>query len=71
MAKCIKTQTYTSEDFESKAQELIHIAFAMSEERILAAPCLRSPRGNALAEGAMTVKYALRAFLAVSRILDK
>ena len=71
MAQRIKTQTYTSEDFESKAQELIHIAFPMSEERILAAPGLISPIGNALAEGAMTVKYALRAFLAISRLKDK
>lgn len=71
MAKRIKTQTYTSEDFEAKAQELIHMAFTISEERIYAAPHLRSPIGNALAEGAMTVKYALRAFLAVSRIQDK
>ena len=71
MAKRIKIQTYTSEDFEAKAQELMHMAFTMSEERIFAAPCLRSPIGNALAEGAMTVKYALRAFLAISRIQDK
>ena len=71
MAKRIKTQTYTSEDFESKAQELIHIAFTMSEERIFAAPYLRSPIGNVLAESAMTLKYALRAFLATTRLKDQ
>lgn len=71
MNRRIKTQTYTSEDFEAKAQELMHIAFTISEERIYAAPHLRSPIGNALAERAMTVKYALRAFLAVTRLEDK
>ena len=49
----------------------MHMAFTMSEERIFAAPRLRSPIGNALAEGAMTVKYALRAFLAVTRLEDR
>ena len=71
MAKRTIKQTYTSEDFEAKAQELLHMVFTMSEERIFAAPRLRSPVGNALAEGAMTVKYALRAFLAVYRMHDK
>lgn len=71
MAKRVKTQTYTSEDFEVKAQELIHMAFTMSEERIFAAPRLRSPIGNALAEGAMTLKYALRALLATTRLKDQ
>lgn len=71
MAKRIKTQTYTSEDFEAKAQELMHMVFTMSEERILASPSLRDPVGNALAEGAMTLNYALRAFLAVTRLKSK
>lgn len=71
MTKRIKKQTYTSEDFETKASELMHIAFTMSEERIFAAPRLRSPIGNALAEEAMTLKYALRAFLATTRLKDQ
>ena len=71
MKKRIKTQTYTSEDFAVKAQELMHMVFAMSEERIFSAPRLRSPIGDAPAEGAMTVKYALRAFLAITRLKDE
>ena len=70
MAKRIKTQTYTSEDFEAKAQELIHMVFTMSEERIFDEPGRRSLIGNLLAEGAMTLKYALRSFLAVYRMND-
>ncbi len=71
MANRTKTQTYTNEEFEAKAQELMHIALTMSEERIFAAPRLRSPVGKTLAEGAMTLNYALRAFLAVSRMQGK
>lgn len=71
IAKRTKTQTYTNEEFEAKAEELMHMVFTMSEERIFAAPRLRSPVGNALAERAMTLNYALRAFLAVSRMQGK
>ena len=71
MAKRTKIQTYTNEDFEAKAQELLHMALTMSEERIFAAPRLKAPIGNTLAEAAMAVKYALRAFLAVSRLHGK
>lgn len=71
MAKRTKKRTYTNEEFETKAQELIHMALMMSEARILAAPRLESPIGNALAETAMIVKYALQGFLAVIRLQDK
>lgn len=66
-----KTLTYTSEEFEAKAEELMHMVFTMSEERIFADPGQRSLIGNALAEGAMTLRYALRGFLAVYRMQDK
>ena len=66
MAKRTKVQTYTNEDFEAKAQELRRIALTMSEERIFAAPRLESPIGDTLAEAAMALNYAMRAFLAVS-----
>lgn len=68
MAKRTKTRAYTNEEFEAKAQELIHMALMMSEARILAAPRLKSPIGDTLAEAAMTAKYALQAFLAVNRL---
>ena len=71
MAKRIKTLTYTSEEFEAKAEELMHMVFTMSEEHIFAGPGQRSLIGNALAEGAMTLNYALRVFLAVYRMHDK
>ncbi len=71
MAKCTKEKTYTNEDFEAKAQELLHMALTMSEERILAAPRLKAPIGLTLAEAAMALHYALRTFLAVSRLQGK
>ena len=71
MAKRTVVQTYTNEDFEAKAQELLSMALAMSEERILAAPKLETPIGNALAEAAMALKYAMRTFLAVNRLQGK
>ena len=71
MAKRTKIQTYTNEDFEAKAQELRHIALTMSEERIFAAPRLRAPIGDTLAEAAMALNYAMRTFLAVSRLHGK
>ena len=71
MAKRAKVQTYTNEDFEAKAQELRHIALTLSEERIFAAPRLNAPIGDALAEAAMPLNYAMRTFLAVSRLYGK
>ena len=71
MAKRTETLTYTSEEFEAKAEELMHMVFTMSEERIFSDPCQRSLIGNALAEGAMTLHYAVRSFLAVYRMKDK
>ena len=71
MAKRTKKKTYAIEEFETKAQELLHIALVMSEERIHAAPRLNSPAGSSLAEAAMTIKYALRAFIATERLKIK
>lgn len=71
MAKRTKTLTYTNEEFESKAEELMHMVFTMSEERIFSDHGERAAIGNVLAEGAMTLHYAVRGFLAVSRMKDK
>lgn len=71
MAKRTKTMTYTSEEFQAKAQELMHMVFTMSEERIFLDPGQRSLIGNALAEGAMTLRYAIRGFLAIYQMKDK
>ena len=71
MAKRTKKQTYTNEKFEAKAQEMMHMALNMSEERICAFSRLETPIGHTLADAAMTLHYALRAFLAVSRLQGK
>ena len=60
--------TYSIEEFERRAQELVHIMLALCEERIHAAPRLESPIGNTMAEAAMSVKYALQAFIAIERL---
>ena len=71
MAKRTKKQTYTNEEFEAKAQEMMHMALSMSEERICAAPKLKAPIGLTLAAAVMTLNYAMRTFLAVSRLQGK
>lgn len=71
MAKRTKKLTYTSEEFEAKAEKLLHMVFTISEERIFSESGQRSLIGNVLAEEAMTLNYALRSFLAVYRMHDK
>ena len=71
MANRTKEKTYSIEEFEAKAQELLHIALVMSEERIHAAPRLESPIGKTMAESAMSLQYALRAFIAIERLQGK
>lgn len=71
MAKRTKKQTYTNEDFEAKAEELLSMALTMSEERIFAAPRLKSPIGRTMADAVMTLNYAMKTFLTVSRLQGK
>ena len=71
MTKRTNKQTYTSDEFEILAQKIMSMALTMSEERIHAATKLKSPTGHIMAEVAMTLRYALRAFLAVSRLPGK
>ncbi len=71
MANRTKEKSYTIEEFEAKAQELLHIALVMSEERIYAAPRLNAPIGRTMAEAAMGVQHALRTFIAIERLQGK
>lgn len=71
MATRTKEQIYTIKEFENKAQELIHIMLILCEERIHAAPTLNSPIGKTMAEAAMSVKYAIRTFIAIERLQGK
>ena len=71
MAKRTYEKTYLVEDFERKAQELIHIMLTLCEERIYAVPRLNAPVGKTMAEAAMSVKYAIRTFIAVERLKGK
>ena len=71
MANRTRKKIYTIEEFEAMAQELLHIALTMSEERIHAVPRLESPIGKAMAEATMNVKYALRTFIALERLHGK
>lgn len=71
MAKRTMAQTYTNEDFEAKAQELLHMALTMSEERVYAFSRQEAPNGYTLTEAVMALHYAMRTFLAVSRLQGK
>ena len=71
MEKRTREQKYTKEDFEAKAQEVIHMVLTMSEDRIMANSQLDTPAEKALPEIAMTVSSALRAFLAILYLQDK
>lgn len=66
-----KKQTVTIQEFEGKAQELIHIMLTLCEERIFAAEKLNSPVGKTMAEAAMCLKYAIRTFIAIERLNGK
>lgn len=58
----------TIQDFESKAQDLIHVMLAICEGRMLTEEKLNSSVGAALAEAALTVKASLRTFVFIERL---
>ena len=53
---------FTIQDFESKAQELIHIMLAICEKRLWTAGNQNDPMGTTLAEAALAVKASIRTF---------
>ena len=59
---------FTIQDFENKAQELLHIMLTMCEERMLTAEKVNSPMGAALAEAALAVKASIRTFIFIERL---
>jgi hypothetical protein len=61
----------TIQDFENKAQELIHIMLAICEKRLWAAENQNDPVGAALAEAALAVKASIRTFVFVERLPGK
>ncbi len=63
-----RERTVTIQDFENKAQELLHIMLTMCEERMLTAEKVNSPMGAALAEAALAVKASIRTFIFIERL---
>ena len=63
-----RERTVTIQDFENKAQELLHIMLTMCEERMLTAEKVNSPMGDALAEAALAVKASIRTFIFIERL---
>ena len=63
-----RERTVTIQDFENKAQELLHIMLTMCEERMLTAEKEDSPMGAALAEAALAVKASIRTFIFIERL---
>ncbi len=68
----MEKQTYSIQDFEKKAQELISLTFAYCEEELRKSrqlhPKLRAPRDTALAAAALSVQQRIKSFLAVLQI---
>ena len=63
-----RERTVTIQDFENKAQELLHIVLTRCEERMLTAEKVNSPMGAALAEAALAVKASIRTFIFIERL---
>ena len=63
-----RERTVTIQDFENKAQELLHIMLTMCEERMLTAEKVNSQMGAALAEAALAVKASIRTFIFIERL---
>lgn len=61
----------TIQDFECKAQELIHIMLAICEKRMSAVEKRNSSAGDTLAEAALTVKGSIRTFIFIERLPGK
>jgi hypothetical protein len=61
----------TIQDFENKAQELIHIMLVICEKRLWAAGNQNDPVGATLAEAALAVKASIRTFVFIERLPGK
>ena len=59
---------FTMQDFETKAQELLHIMLNICEARMLTTEKANSPMGATLAEAALTVKASIRTFVFIERL---
>ena len=59
---------FTIQDFEFKAQELIHIMLAICERRVCRVENENSPAGAALAEAALAVKASIRTCVFIERL---
>ena len=62
---------FTTQDFEDKAQELIHIMLAICEKRLWTAGNQNDLMGTTLAEAALAVKASIRTFVFIERLKDK
>lgn len=62
---------FTVQDFEGKAQELIHIMLAICEKRLWTTENQNDPVGTALAEAALAVKASIRTFVFIERLPNK
>ena len=71
MAKSTKKHAYTNEDFEAKAQEIMSMALAMCEKRVVGFQQQEAPNGYAMTRAVMTLNFALKTFLTISRLEGK
>lgn len=63
-----KYTNYALEDMETKAQELIHMAFMFCEQKMKSCDETNSPEIKALAAAALSLEKAVLAYIAIKRI---
>lgn len=56
------------ESFEQKAEDLVSVMLALTEERFFAAPRCSSPMSRTQASAALAVKHSLDAFMAIAKL---
>ena len=59
---------FTMQDFDKKAQELLHIMLTICEARMLTAEKVNSPVGATLTEAALAIKASIRTFVFIERL---
>lgn len=62
---------FSIQDFESKAQELIHIMLDICEKRLWTAENQHDLVGTTLAEAALAIKASIRTFVFIERLPSK
>ena len=64
----LNEETFALRDFEQAAENLIHMMFVLTEQRINSQQDREKPVGRALAETALTINAAIRSFILIEKL---